>query len=1036
MTLPSGPPAFMFGDASGKSSEKVTLPSGPQILMFGDASAQSTEKVTLPSGLQTSTVGDPVALTTTLRCAEESLTDEAGESLSVEAEESLAEESAGQPSLTAHAATFAAAAAAAAAAAVTVFTAGATTTAVTVVPVVSAEVPPLPPVPLPVTHGWTVPQIIWTTVPSFLGTFPLFPFSLRSFWALSNFPQGGLQTVTIAGASNLSLEIQTLPCGLRTFTLGDANNQSLEKVTMSIDPAECPLLGGGKPRPGQDASYGLAAVQNDVAKLAAQLAKLGKRITQIAKAPKRILWDEQPQGTSRPRWADVESDTEDGADAPSGSESDASSRRKKRVSFSDAEQQPAAAASTEALWVTIGRLVEQAKGCATPPSDQEVRAKLQSLLGPKRRQPRRKPARATADAAPPPGRVSATQAAAARRPPEKSQAPPSPAAKEGTWAEVAAAAAGKAGVTPKGGAKPKLWEGDWSAKVVGIDALPKVPSSQPTVVVTRTTEAQFEAKLWAQNRSGTTGTVVILLGTGDDPVLLHTAKGPVAGLATVSPFGAAPPTRTSRKANPQLDDTAGLAVGMGFVRITVVKSFNPELFAKVIASPSRLPALVLPAPLLSKVVRTLGAATYAEEVTCLVRARSDVLPIIEAAEVPTGAFVREHCAKADRATAANGSQPRWISRQLSESATQYLDRITSMAAGSKAKVCFRAGGTTCLGLLGGAALDASDGVIAPRWSMTNANEHWAQEEVSNWLSARAFTECGGINRRSKHAWTFRAWPPNGWSPDQSLSFSSGIIIAPAVGQNSKKAKVVAATRSVWGATPLPTPKEAAAAPDSAKKPTPAKAKARAGKARAAEQPGAKPTVAAAAARTEDGPEVATEAAATPVPADVLTGAQEDTSMNVPVQVALENTFEVIPNGGAGDCAYLAIAMAQADKDGCDLTAERFAPGGTKQRNLRGMVAKEIMKNPACYPKARLKEALSMAGKDPELYALRMSMDGVSADGTILQAIAQIYNCELRIWKVTNEAPEGQPRTGSPICSSSGLLSRVVPGGHPPWCGSC
>ena len=90
-------------------------------------------------------------------------------------------------------------------------------------------------------------------------------------------------------------------------------------------------------------------------------------------------------------------------------------------------------------------------------------------------------------------------------------------------------------------------------------------------------------------------------------------------------------------------------------------------------------------------------------------------------------------------------------------------------------------------------------------------------------------------------------------------------------------------------------------------------------------------------------------------------------MTVPVHVALETTFEVIPNGGSGDCAYLAIAMAQADKDGCDLTAERFALGGTKQRNLRGMVAKEIMKNPACYPKARLKEALSMAGKDPEFY---------------------------------------------------------------------
>ena len=180
----------------------------------------------------------------------------------------------------------------------------------------------------------------------------------------------------------------------------------------------------------------------------------------------------------------------------------------------------------------------------------------------------------------------------------------------------------------------------------------------------------------------------------------------------------------------------------------------------------------------------------------MVRARTDVLTAIAAAVVPIGAFVRAHCAKADRGSAAQGSQPRWISRTPSEAATQYLERVTALAAGRKAKVCFRSGGTTCLGLLGGDAIGACEGVIAPRWSMTNADEHWAHEEVSNWLIARAFTECGGINRRSKHAWTFRAWPPSGWSPDQSLSFSSGIIIAPAIGQTSKKTKVVVATRSV------------------------------------------------------------------------------------------------------------------------------------------------------------------------------------------------------------------------------------------------
>ena len=67
----------------------------------------------------------------------------------------------------------------------------------------------------------------------------------------------------------------------------------------------------------------------------------------------------------------------------------------------------------------------------------------------------------------------------------------------------------------------------------------------------------------------------------------------------------------------------------------------------------------------------------------------------------------------------------------------------------------------------------------------------------------------------------------------------------------------------------------------------------------------------------------------------------------------------------------------------------------------------------------------MAGKDHELYALHMSMNGVSADGTILQAIAQIYNCELRIWKVTNEAPEGQLADWQPHL----FILRLLVAGH-------
>ena len=116
---------------------------------------------------------------------------------------------------------------------------------------------------------------------------------------------------------------------------------------------------------------------------------------------------------------------------------------------------------------------------------------------------------------------------------------------------------------------------------------------------------------------------------------------------------------------------------------------------------------------------------------------------------------------------------------------------------------------------------------------------------------------------------------------RSGHFSPGIVIAPAAGQTTKKAKVVATTRSVWGAAPLPTPKEAAAAPDSSKGPASARAKskprqlARAGNAGAADQPTATRTDAAGAARTAGAPEAANETVATQVPAGGPAGEPED-----------------------------------------------------------------------------------------------------------------------------------------------------------------
>ena len=66
-------------------------------------------------------------------------------------------------------------------------------------------------------------------------------------------------------------------------------------------------------------------------------------------------------------------------------------------------------------------------------------------------------------------------------------------------------------------AKPKLWDGDWSAKIVAIDALTKLPTAQPTVIMVRTNDAQFETEKPPQNRIGTASMSCMLFGKGKGP---------------------------------------------------------------------------------------------------------------------------------------------------------------------------------------------------------------------------------------------------------------------------------------------------------------------------------------------------------------------------------------------------------------------------------------------------------------------------------------------------------------------------------------
>ena len=84
-------------------------------------------------------------------------------------------------------------------------------------------------------------------------------------------------------------------------------------------------------------------------------------------------------------------------------------------------------------------------------------------------------------------------------------------------------------------------------------------------------------------------------------------------------FGPCPPARTAAKAAAARDDKARVAVDLFEVRLTVSCLFNRELYDRAATKSWSLPAIILPAALVPRIVRTSGAVLPKEEVTCMVR---------------------------------------------------------------------------------------------------------------------------------------------------------------------------------------------------------------------------------------------------------------------------------------------------------------------------------------------------------------------------------------------------------------------------------
>ena len=437
------------------------------------------------------------------------------------------------------------------------------------------------------------------------------------------------------------------------------------------------------------------------------------------------------------------------------------------------------------------------------------------------------------------------------------------------------------------------------------------------------------------------------------------ARWPAGPLSHVSAL--APQSRTAGEAAATINDKAIPDVDLVQIRLTLAKLFNPELFERATTHPNRLLSIVLPPAMLPRIIRTMAVAVYANEVTCLLRVRADLVSAFTTTQVPCGVILSEHTAKGDRAAPGAEPRPQWVDRAPGTSANEYWRLVAAIAAETNGKICYRSGGTNCLGIRGGSAGKAQ-GVAAPRWTATGAPEFWAGSDVEQWLADRHFSAVTGIARCARKAWSFRAWPPEGITMAKSTSFASGLILAPALfAPSTRKGKVAATAPPRWGAAPSPPdPKDGAGA--------------------------SKGFVKGSDLVTGEKWNAAPAASAPPAAAS----SEAD---------AIKLTFVTIPNERKCDCAFLAIGQALANDNGDDLHAESLRAGGSMQNSLRRKAGTEVINNPERYV---------ISDGTHQSFATALMVPGSYANGTSLLALAQCLNTELRIWAYGNVAAGGQP----------------------------
>ena len=530
---------------------------------------------------------------------------------------------------------------------------------------------------------------------------------------------------------------------------------------------------------------------------------------------------------------------------------------------------------------------------------------------------------------------------------------PDPATPSRTWSQVVGNQ--QSGENSKAAPTCTLHAPSWEGSVVPAQSLKTHSLEGKLVISCQNPVQQEEAEVWLKARGCKQPHTFVTFNSTDPQscVLVQSSLGPKPARATIQYVGDDAPRQ--RRLPEGVHDDADQKVEASptcLLRLVLAKDFaEPGLYEQASRAPKFLPALLLPR-LRHVVLQTRRATTFPAEVSCLLIVKDSDVDSILLAALPTGAFLNKHQDKGAPA-------PQWINRAATESAGDYWKQATALKETCGGRLVYRSTKTVSLGLLGSKTTAA--GALPPRWYLTGGPTGWVESDLQQWAEQRGFLNCNVCQRCSRSAWIFRAFPPAGTGDRlPTLTFASGINVAPAAKHAKKPAAPTAAPKDAWGAPAVP-PVAATPAPQHPRGPPPPQAP----------------------RKDNDGDvNIADDRRPSPDGGDAK---KPRTASSLP---PFDGMFDLIDNEGKGDCAYLAIArsLAEANAKTRSLDQKDLAAGGRLQAQLRILASKELAKHRETYL------------LDPQSTVPQQTAEaGVWADSVSLSALATACNLELRIW---------------------------------------